>query len=219
MKLDIYSYNIHSGKNVFYKYSLHHIIQYFKQHHADILALQEVQNNSKYGWQYDLLKTNLNMFSVFGSNVSISDGSYGNAIFSKFPIINNQNHLFPRFKEQRGVISADIDVNGTVLKVFNTHLSLGKKEKTSQMKDINGFIQEAKFPTILMGDFNTTKPIDFTNMIDCGKAKRKEAQPTIFPLRRRIDYIFTSNLFNLLDYEIIPVTYSDHYPLKVTISL
>lgn len=219
MDLKILCYNTHSGKNLFYKPTLDSIIEFLLAQSADIICLQEVHNNSKQGQQYQRLKEALAMNGEFGGNITIADGMYGNATFSRFPLVQSSNIALPSQKEQRGVLYSTINFKGHAIDVFNTHLGLGRKERESQIRLLETTLSNSSVPCILAGDFNTTASIPFSNMMDLGKKAGKESLPTIFPLKKRIDYIYASSAFHLSSYEVIPVTYSDHYPLTAVINL
>jgi endonuclease/exonuclease/phosphatase family metal-dependent hydrolase len=190
------------------------MITYFQQHHADILALQEVHNNSKHGWHFEQLKKALNLHNAFGKNVSVADGGYGNAIFSRFPILQWDNISLPSHREQRGLLSTMIDIDGHPIQVWNAHLSLHKSTRITQMKTLEQLTLKETKPCFLMGDFNTTTPSPLSNLVDVGKKAGKSHLPTLFPLRRRIDYIFSSPSFECVEYQVIRLSYSDHYLLK-----
>ena len=80
--------------------------------------------------------------------------------------------------------------------------------------------EKAPYPTVLMGDLNNT-PFSYVfkklsgNMQDAFLERGTGLGTTFvfdfYPLR--IDYIFASNQFNVLDFEIIETTFSDHKPI------
>ncbi|MEW9672056.1 endonuclease/exonuclease/phosphatase family protein [Ammoniphilus sp. 3BR4] len=219
MELKIVCYNIHSGKNLFYRPTLDSIIEFLREQAPDIVSLQEVHNNSKQGWQFNQIKEALAMNGDFGGNVKIGDGMYGNATLTRFPLIQSKNIPLPSQKEQRGVLCSTIDIKGRTIEVLNTHLGLGKKERESQLEHLAMLLDKSSLLHILMGDFNTVVTIPFPDMMDLGKKAGKESLPTIFPLKKRIDYIYASSSFHLSSYEVIPVTHSDHYPITSVIGL
>jgi endonuclease/exonuclease/phosphatase family metal-dependent hydrolase len=221
MELILYSYNIHSGKNIFFRKTLPEIIDFFKDNPFDIIAFQEVHNNSKNGWQFSLLKEQLQVHGVFGGNLTIADGHYGNAILSKYPITQSENHLFPSEREQRGVLMAKIAIaDGQSLAVCNTHLSLQKKGRAQELASLESTLLTDGTPySVVMGDFNARNLRLFPHFLDCAKVKGKDGNSTIFPLSKRIDYIFVSTSIEVLEYEVVPVPYSDHYPIRARISV
>ncbi len=220
MELTILCYNIHSGKTIFYRPSLHHIIGYLQEQSPDIIALQEVHNNSGQGWQFNELSQALGMHGSFGGNLQVKDGLYGNATFTKLPITLSNPIFLPSEREQRGMLHTAIEVQGLPLYIFNTHLGLGKKERLNQLELIRDTLEDCPYPCLLMGDLNTTTPLELRDMVDVGKKTGKDSQPTIFPLKKRIDFIFASSSFEILEYEVFSnISFSDHYPIKAKLRL
>ncbi|WP_134704112.1 endonuclease/exonuclease/phosphatase family protein [Ammoniphilus sp. YIM 78166] len=220
MELTLLCYNIHSGKTIFYRPSLHHIINFIRKQSPDIIALQEVHNNSGQGWQFNELSQALPMHGSFGGNIQIKDGLYGNATFTKPPITLSNQTFLPSEREQRGLLQTAIEVQGQPVYIFNTHLGLGRKERSNQLELIREIMVDCPYPCILMGDFNTTNPMALPDMVDIGKKTGKDSQATIFPLKKRIDFIFASSSFEILSYEVLShISYSDHYPIKAKVRL
>lgn len=219
MQFTIGTYNIHSGKDIIYRATLHKMMEFIKSLSVDILALQEVQNNSKNGWHFNELQQYLVHEGVYGGNIKLADGQYGNATFSAFPIIESENVSLTSSKEQRGALCTTIQIGEHRVRILNTHLGLGRRERSQQMNEVNQLLMNTSFPNLLVGDLNTTAPLLFTDMVDLAKKIGKEGVPTIFPLKKRIDYILASKSIELMDYEVIPVTFSDHYPVKATVRL
>ena len=220
LQLTIFSFNIHSGKNLFYRKSFPHILDYFCTHPADIIGFQEVQNNSKHGWQFKELEEALKMNGVFGKNLKVADGEYGNALFSRFPILEWRNIPLTSRKEQRGVLALLLDINGEIIHTLNTHLSLHKVTRQAQHSQLASLIQEINSPCLLMGDFNSSIPPVFTGLMDLGMAAGKEAFPTVTPMRKRIDYLFvSSSSFQLIEYHVVPIPFSDHFPIRAIVEL
>ena len=87
-------------------------------------------------------------------------------------------------------------------------------------------IQQSPNPTILCGDFNDT-PVSYTyrkmkgNMNDAFREAGHGLGRTFNGLSPslRIDYIFSTNQFQVLEYKTIHCHYSDHYPIKAKILL
>lgn len=98
--------------------------------------------------------------------------------------------------------------------ILNTHLGLSEKERKGQLKVIGQYLKSLKPPIILMGDFNTTDPdIDDLYLVDAAKTMKKEYLETLMNSGKRIDYIFISESIQILDYKVIPIKLSDHYPV------
>ena len=70
---------------------------------------------------------------VFGANIELQGGHYGNAVLSRFPITRHKNHLLPSIddSEQRGVIEAEITLSKSnqSLLLLATHLDYRTDER------------------------------------------------------------------------------------------
>ena len=57
--------------------------------------------------QTDTLALKTKMFSIFGKNIDVFGGEYGNAVLSRYPIIFSENRKLPKVgnSEQRGLLA------------------------------------------------------------------------------------------------------------------
>src|SRR3989344_839685 len=153
MKLKILSWNIwvdgHFDK----------IKDFLRTADADIIGLQEVKDDDP---ERDVIGflTGLGYHHVFARTEQFWGGKWykhGPAIFSKFPIVHSEKYLVDE-KDQRAAACADIDVNGTIVHVFSTHLKhTHQKPSEEQEAQVARLIE--KLPSdkvIVMGDFNAT---------------------------------------------------------------
>lgn len=135
----------------------------------DIVSLQEV------GFEYDLTvvqnqaeylaqKTNMNfaygMARAFqNENNLFINGFWGNAILSKYEIIDLEN---PRIRyidyyNQNRALKATIKLsNETEVVILNSHFESGStdKEKNNQIDRIRSFVNQESIPYIFTGDLN-----------------------------------------------------------------
>ena len=110
----IMSYNIHHGRGTD-KVDLVRIAKLINDWSLDLVALQEVDNStsrSNFMNQTDTLALNTKMFSIFGKNIDVFGGEYGNAVLSRYPIIHSENRKLPRIgnSEQRGLLAVWIQL-------------------------------------------------------------------------------------------------------------
>ncbi|MBP1933953.1 endonuclease/exonuclease/phosphatase family metal-dependent hydrolase [Ammoniphilus resinae] len=217
MEICIYSYNIHSGRNIFFRKSLQNMIDYFLKNPPDILAVQEVHDNPKHGHQFQIIRDSLSMFGSFGGNLRIGTGYYGNAIFSKFPIELEKNIALPGHAEPRGVLQCMINIHSQAFTILNTHLGLSKNERRQQIQMLSSLVSSLSGPILLAGDLNTTESPIFPKLDDAAKKLGKDSISTVFPLNRRIDYMYATSKVHLVSYEVVKIPYSDHYPLKAVL--
>lgn len=225
--LKIMSYNIHHGRDLFQRYSLDEIVETIKESNADIIGLQELDNGvarSRFQDQIKFLSQSLSMEYAYGYNYNVLGGMYGNGILSKYPIESYENFHLPSGREQRGLLSATINVEGKKVTFLTTHLGLTQEERRIQVQAINKYLDTIPYPAILVGDFNARSNSEEVQlltkrMIDAAYATGNEAQPTFdLPmLSSRIDYILLDQAFHLQDYKVTKSRGSDHYPITATI--
>ena len=166
MKLRILSYNIHKGFTITNKdFILRQIRNAMREVNADILFLQEVLGDHHQHkipeWetaiQFEFLADTVWPHFAYGKNAVYQEGHHGNAILSKYPIINWSNHVISTNRlEQRGLLKARIQIPGTdrELVLANTHLDLTQRGRDTQADMLSRhMLQESDSPWILVGDF------------------------------------------------------------------
>jgi endonuclease/exonuclease/phosphatase family metal-dependent hydrolase len=166
---------------------------------------------------------------------------YGTLILSRLPIVACRTTPLPRTgaNEQRGFTLAEIDVRGTRLQVYNTHLHITAADRALQTAAIAEAIDAAgPAPRVLVGDFNARPtatelaPVlarfvdawakagapDPANANGFTSPARPDGDPT-----SRIDYVFVSASIDVRSAR-VPVNAttrlaSDHYPVVVDLRL
>lgn len=169
MKIRILSYNIHKGFTIGNTdFILEQIRNAMREVNADVLFLQEVigdHNDDRCqipDWetaiQFEYLADSVWPHFAYGKNAIYSEGHHGNAILSKFPIVDWSNRLIStnRF-EQRGLLKVKVHIPelGRELILANTHLDLTQGGRDQQAKMIiEDLKKDADTPWVLLGDFN-----------------------------------------------------------------
>lgn len=169
MKIRILSYNIHKGFNIGNTtFVLEQIRSAMRDIDADILFLQEVLGDHQgLKWripdwqtaiQFEYLADTVWPHFAYGKNAVYSEGHHGNAILSKFPIIDwaNKDISTNRF-EQRGFLKAKIQIPQLERELIlsNTHLNLTQSGRNAQASIIiDELKKETDTPWLLIGDFN-----------------------------------------------------------------
>ncbi|PSL40286.1 endonuclease/exonuclease/phosphatase family metal-dependent hydrolase [Planomicrobium soli] len=214
---------------------------------AGIVALQEVDRHfsarSSFVDQVDWLSKRLGMHAAFGPTLDLDHETldmprpqYGNAILSKYPIKYFENHLLRQVitpighNEQRGVLEAVIDVKGTYVSVFNTHLAFKDEELEVSVGELLSIAGTSRFPRIITGDFNAAPDHEQMKKMKQGytdvflKMKRGDAytypasynnEATGEQLKpvTRIDYIFMDGEFDVAQTAVMDTGVSDHLPI------
>lgn len=166
LRLRILSYNIHHAEGVDRKLDVERIARVILSVDPDLVALQEVDQKvqrTKIVDQPSELARLTKMHIVFGGNIELQGGQYGNAVLSKFPVARHQNHLLPNIggSEQRGVIEAEISLPASkhTLLLLATHLDYrdDDQERLASVKSINDLVaKHPQQPALLAGDLNDT---------------------------------------------------------------
>ena len=198
-------YNIHKGMDEFRRITLFQLIGYLKSLDCDVICLQEVLY-----YQFQLMKILLKMDGVFGLHVNNRKMKFGICILSKNKINYSSHVLLSSKKEQRGLLSIDIDDKI----IINTHLGLDMEERQTQISEILDFAKIQKKNIVICGDFNE-KNISLGHYKDVAQYLCKDLYPTF--KTSRIDYVFVSSIIDIKSYEIDQVFYSDNFPIIVKI--
>ncbi len=218
--IKIMTYNIHGGKNFWMIPKLKDIMLFLKKEKPHIIGIQEINENSKNGFQVSKIKQNLNMNAHFAPNVIRGNGYYGVATFTNLSMKENKHILLPSKIEKRGFIDTVVTIDNKEIHILNTHLALAKNIRKNQFKALVNYIQSLKSPCILMGDLNTIQPeIEDDLLMDTAKIMKKEYLPTFMFSNKRIDYIFSSKTLKVIHYSVSFVTMSDHYPVCIEVSI
>lgn len=238
--LKVMSYNIHRGNppgqasNVIDLQATANVI---KAQKPDLVCLNEVDKNTRRsGVNVDEAKELgrlTGMYYYFAKAMDYDGGQYGDAVLSRFPIIDSVRYALPFEKagsEPRDIAMITIEVNGKKILFASTHLDhLGTEENRILQANIivNNIIPSLKYPLIIGGDMNAfpeSKTIAILNKkltMGC----KGNGCPLTFPYNkptRSIDYImFTpSDHFTFLSYKAIEgMIASDHLPLVAEIRI
>jgi len=233
--LRVLSYNIHHGEGVDGKLDLERIARVILSVKPDIVALQEVDRKvgrTKGVDQPAELARLTGMHVVFGGNIPLAGGDYGNAVLSRYPIKRHVNHKLPNFDkgEQRGVLEVEIETPGskTPLLVLATHLDFRRdeRERLASAEFINKLAAKDMTRTaILAGDLNAT-PKSAT-LVHFGKLwtrSNDKVLPTI-PVDKpgqQIDYILLrpAEGWKVLETRVLPeAVASDHRGIMAVVEL
>lgn len=163
-RLRVLSYNVHHCEGVDGKLDVERIAGVIRSVEPDIVALQEVDESVARSGSVDQpqqLARLTEMHVVFGANIPLQGGRYGNAILSRFPVASHRNHLLPNIdgSEQRGVIEAIIAGPPPIYSFgfLATHLDYrsDERERIASTEVINDLLsKQSSSGAILAGDMN-----------------------------------------------------------------
>ncbi len=248
MKLTFLTLNLWQGGNLFDA-----VIQFIKEVDPDILALQEVYDSHdkslkrKYRSLEVLKKTfpelkYFNFAPAFLDNRKEGKIEQGNAVFSKFPIINSNVYFYQipystTYEEKtknfpfcpRNLQETLIQINNKQLYVYNTQGIWGLDGKDSPEKIVmsNVIVKHIKNkkPVILAGDFNLQPNTQTIYNIEVHlRNVFKNELISSFNMKRKdnpgyatavVDMVFTSKEIKIIKHVCPQVDISDHLPLIV----
>ena len=209
------------------------IQNFLMEKNFDIICLQEYQNSDffldPYPYKYENLR---------GDKLK-----YGQAIFSKYPIISKGSLNFE--SRSNNAIFSDIKINNDTIRVYNVHLesfSLGNQialtdmsngndkifknlsntfiEQEKQLSILKKSISKSPHKVIVSGDFNNTafsyvyKSL-INNLKDCFKEKGNGFGITFNYnfIPLRIDFILIDFGLKVNRFKTYKIDYSDHEPI------
>lgn len=210
-----------------------------RRQNADIVGFNEVRcgtdsdHSSGYSDQAAFFSSALNGDCRFGKAINISENcAYGNAIFSKHPIVDFEVVMIPDTTERvagyhyetRCVIKTDYIFGAKRLTVLNSHFGLGIGEPENAVDTVLSIASSVNNPVVLIGDFNLTpdnrniKKLTavFTD-IHASLGRDEFTFPSDAP-EMRIDYIFSRGL-KIISAETVKVIASDHYSVTAELEL
>lgn len=168
--LKIATYNIHKGFSHFNRrVVLHELRDRLRELDADIVFLQEVQgehashaeryHNYPDGAQHEFIAEDIWLHSAYGKNSVYEAGHHGNAILSRFPIVQSLNtdvsaHRF----ESRGLLHCAIEIDEQqAIHCLCAHFGLFAKGRRMQTDALIEYVRNEippDAPLIIAGDFN-----------------------------------------------------------------
>jgi len=164
------TYNIHKGVQGFgpaRRLEIHNLVHAVEQFDADIVCLQEVRklNRSEARFfkhwpsvpQAEYLAPE-GYTPVYRTNAITRHGEHGNAMLSRWPVLQHQHEDISDHRfEQRGLLHAEVLVEGRSVHVLVVHLGLIRSSRDRQLAQLLRFIEREipkASPLVVAGDFN-----------------------------------------------------------------
>jgi len=244
MNIKVMTYNICSGRDFESapvkkasetKFNLCAAANVIKKYDPDIVGLNEVRGEGEHELftpQAQILSELTGMkYYFFGPAIEF-DGKnpYGNALLSKYPIVSAKVVGIPdplvkdedAYYETRGVIEAEIDVNGELIKVYVTHFGLAKAEQRNAVSTVVDLMKNESNPSFFMGDLNMQPDNEILAPIfdlltdSADKIVGDTLTFASFDPKIKIDYIFSKNDVKFITAAPLDEMASDHRPYMVT---
>ncbi|MCQ2424987.1 MAG: endonuclease/exonuclease/phosphatase family protein [Lachnospiraceae bacterium] len=221
--LKIGSYNIKNGLDVGYDYTL--LADDIVNAGLDVCGLQEVDRKTARNGNRDTMKllsraTGYEYYE-FSKAIPYQGGEYGTAILSRYPIVSFE--VIPLESdgyEQRSLGHAVLDVDGTLVDYFNTHLSYENKE-TRAKQFLTLAEQIAKTDRwILTADFNTDDFTEFAVIDNSLLVNNAENRMLSYAAKSAIDNIVLPSSASVTASGMLDsVSHSDHVMIWAEIVL
>jgi len=223
--LRIMTYNIHQGLNAADQVDLPNIAEAIAKQHPDVVALNEVNRAQCSNGYLDtllFLSHYLKMPYVFGPNWR--DGQYGNAILSRYPILDSSNyHYTHNSTEIRGVLQVTIQTPTGPITFYATHLDHIEGPNNVRLAQVNELLHlwDERPRSIILGDMNARpktreiQQIITSGFLDAWTIGGSPDTSTTWHARttNRIDYIFFTPDLHLRRVWVPQTRASDHLPV------
>ncbi len=229
--LRVLSYNIHHGEGLDKLVDLNRIASVIRNADPDIVALQEVDRNTKRTGHVDQaseLARLTGMYSTFAKAIDFEGGEYGQTILSRFPLTNVETTKLANRdnREQRIAVSAVFEFfRNYRIQFISTHLDHSEPnlrlEQAAQLANLSSPTAEL---SILAGDMNDLPESDVLDTLrkSWKLSQRHEHLPTspATSPTRQIDYILVRDPNQPVDVSsrvIEESVASDHRPIFLSI--
>ena len=232
--LRVLSYNIHHAEGMDGKLGVARIARVINDCQPDLVALQEVDKLVERTESIDQpseLARLTDMHVIFGANIKLQSGHYGNAVLSRFPVTHSENHLLPCLNngEQRGVLEASIRLtNKIALRFLATHFD-HRSDDAERQQSATAVLSLPKdsdnLPAILAGDLNDTLSSPSLNLLMKHWSRTsEEVQPTV-PVTtpdRQIEFVLfrPAARWKVIESRVLDEAIaSDHRPILAILAL
>lgn len=225
------TYNVHKCKGMDWRVSPARIADVAGRLESDILATQEVLYS-----QAEEISKRIGVPFIFGSARQHAGEPYGNALFTKLPVVAHENYdLTTLGREQRQCMRVSLAFpEGVTAHVFALHLGTSYAERRKQARQLlsSDFLVSDQIHThrIVAGDFNEwTRGLASRLLSEHLRSadilthlKRGTTYPGIVPFLH-LDHIYYDREFVLRDMNLyrtkLSLMASDHLPLVATFAV
>jgi endonuclease/exonuclease/phosphatase family metal-dependent hydrolase len=226
--LRVLSWNIHHGRGLDGMVDLERIASVISAQRPDLVLLQEVDEGCTRSGTVDQaaeIGRITGLYHAFGKAMDHDGGSYGQAILSRFPLLEPKVHRLPGDGEPRIVFSATVESPIGTLTLATTHLfQESGRTQLAQSQVAAATLLESPHPVILAGDLNA-KPDSHTVKVFLQAPWTlvpKDGTGLTYPAAEphsEIDYIILRGLRSPHPGEVIEEGLaSDHRPVLATVA-
>jgi endonuclease/exonuclease/phosphatase family metal-dependent hydrolase len=160
--LRVLQFNIRAARNDEGRVDLPEIAAEIRAVRPDLVSLNEVDTDTTrtHADEPAYLAGATGLHVVYGPNVIYDGGPFGNAVLSRYPVVDSHNLRLPGTTgmEPRGLLTVMVDVAGRRVVFASTHLSDGidgRESRPLQALAASRALRSTSAPTILAGDLNS----------------------------------------------------------------
>ncbi len=215
ISLNIGTYNIANGYNVGYDMSI--LAKDILDQKLDIVGFEEVDKNCDRSKNLDTMKvlsekTGYKYYCFFKA-INLGSGEYGIGVLSKYPILENERiALDSSGGEQRVMGRVKIDVEGTALNFFVTHLAYESYSlRAKQFEQVNSILR--KYDNFLIvGDFNIISLTEYQAIENSGAVNTPEHFLYTYPSTKECldNIVYSSRNWTFGEGKVLNNNHSDH---------
>ncbi len=230
--LRLLTWNIHKGflgLRLRRRVGIQHMRDALRAIDAELVCLQEVLGSHVRHAsepQFEFLADSVWSHHSYAQNASYPEGNHGNAVLSKFPILESGNlDISASPVEKRGCQSVRVDFGGQPIWIHNTHWGLFSAFRKHQAQKIATQIEERRGqPQLLSGDFNEwgSRALSFPGMNELNTEGTFPRFGIPGVGRLRLDRVFHSEHFSLKRVSVLHgepwESLSDHLPILAEFS-
>lgn len=219
-----------------------HFIQLYEPH---LVALQEIDEDAHW-------TKRINLFQYLKEHMAFAYGvmgahnrkehpkrplTYGNAFFSKFPILESQTRAFgTSHLGEKGFLYMQIDYLGKKLPLINVHLDYrSRKRRLTQIEQVINFLKTTPLgdiPPIICGDFNSQAKTPHDAIMYLYRYMQIHTRCSLFPIgmgtfpsflplsfiSQTIDFIIMPHCYSVRNCNVLKTHLSDHRPILIEFS-
>ncbi len=156
--LKVMTYNVRHGTDLHGDISIAKQAAFIKQHNVDLLALQEIDQETKRvngANQTKYFANSLSLNGLFQPFMIFDGGQYGIAAFSKMPILKSKSITLPNGLEPRSFPLLTVNVETQPLIFVPVHFDWPTNDRARFEQATQLLSQlDIKLPIVLAGDFN-----------------------------------------------------------------
>ncbi|MFW6218381.1 MAG: endonuclease/exonuclease/phosphatase family protein [Verrucomicrobiota bacterium] len=234
----------HSAKGI--HRNLKRIIHLLRKHRPDIVALQEVDEDSHWNEGIHLLDVIKEGAGYAHSYLGVHNRrqgrlqlAYGNGLLSRFALDHAEHEAFGKAAlGEKGFVYAEIALPGRLLPVVNLHLDFRSRiRRIEQVERLIDYLEargnektgDLHLPPVVCGDFNSRshKPSDAVRHLFDYLERRCAYQmlptggrtfPSLLPTHG-LDFVFVPPTFEVRRCEVLRSYVSDHRPVLVELEV